>query len=73
MRPILYPASEELIRNKKQQKLDEQEQGAQEESSSASTGRKRRKGKDAPEEVRVNQMKLQFQFLQAIWSSRTFN
>ncbi|KAL0079056.1 hypothetical protein J3Q64DRAFT_1839190 [Phycomyces blakesleeanus] len=27
MRPTLYPAAEELIRNKKQQKLDEQEQG----------------------------------------------
>ncbi|OAD68502.1 hypothetical protein PHYBLDRAFT_173492 [Phycomyces blakesleeanus NRRL 1555(-)] len=30
MRPTLYPAAEELIRNKKQQKLDEQEQGLQE-------------------------------------------
>lgn len=28
VRTIQYPASEELIRNKKQQKLDEQEQGA---------------------------------------------
>ncbi|KAI8878106.1 hypothetical protein K501DRAFT_229074, partial [Backusella circina FSU 941] len=53
MRPIIYPEAEELIRNKKQQKIDEQE-GLEESSTSTVGGRRRRrKTKDSPEELRA--------------------
>lgn len=43
MRPIIYPAAEQLIRNKKQQKLDQEDNDNQEGNSSRNSSKRKSK------------------------------